>query len=450
MTRRILRFPVVSVLLGLSMLSIFNQAQAVPSFARQMNMECSGCHTRFPKLNAFGREFKVSGYTMAAGKQIQGVDGNQKETLSVNELPPLSVMLETAYTNTGKSVPDAQNSDVELPQQLSLFLAGRISPKIGSFVQMTYTQQDDNLTMDNADLRYADRGSVGGKSLTYGITLNNSPTVEDLWNSTPTWGFPFSGPDSAPAPVAATLIDGGLSQDVAGIGGYLMLDQTWYAAASLYRSAHLGSNAPTSSSTNTLSSAAPYLRMAWQHQWGANYLEIGAYGMWSKLMPDGIHGEYDKYKDIAADFQYERMLSTGQLTVHGTVISETQNLDATFAANNSSNASNKLHTARMDASYGLKNWEWTGGLFSTTGSRDSILNAHLSDSAEPTIDTSTTGKPDSSGWLCQMSYSPWQNVQLTAQYTGYAKFNGSRSNYDGAGRNASDNNTLFLQAWFVW
>ena len=444
MTRRTLRFPVVSLLLGLSMLAIFNQAQAVPSFARQMNMECSGCHTRFPKLNAFGREFKLSGYTMAAGKQIQGVDGNQKETLSVNELPPLSVMLETAYTNTGKSVPDAQNSDVELPQQLSLFLAGRISPKIGSFVQMTYTQQDDKLTMDNADLRYADRGSVGGKSLTYGITLNNSPTVEDLWNSTPTWGFPFSGPDSAPAPVAATLIDGGLSQDVAGIGGYLMLDQSWYAAASLYRSAHLGSNAPTSSSTNTLSSAAPYLRMAWQHQWGANYLEIGAYGMWSKLMPDGIHGEYDKYKDIAADFQYERTLNKGQLTVHGTVIRETQNLDATFAANNSSNASNKLHTARMDASYGLKNWEWTGGLFSTTGDRDEIRYAPTS------VDGSATGKPDNSGWLCQVSYSPWQNVQVMAQYTGYAKFNGSRSNYDGAGRNASDNNTLFLQAWFVW
>ena len=29
-----------------------------------------------------------------------------------------------------------------------------------------------------------------GKPFTYGITLNNNPGVEDLWNSTPAWGFP--------------------------------------------------------------------------------------------------------------------------------------------------------------------------------------------------------------------------------------------------------------------
>jgi len=353
-------------------------------------------------------------------------------------------MVQTSQTITNKSVPDTQNNAAELPQQLSLFFAGRVTPKVGSFVQMTYTQEDGKFSLDNTDLRYADRGVLVGKSLTYGITVNNSPTVEDIWNSTPTWCYPFAAPGASPTPAASTLIDGKLSQDVAGVGGYMMFDQAWYAAASLYRSAHLGSTSPTKDTPNTLNSASPYLRMAWQHQWNGNYLEIGTYGMWSKLRPAGITGETDNYKDIAADFQFERMINNGQLTVHGTYINEAQNLDATFANGNSDNSSNNLHTARIDASYGMKKWEWTGGLFSTGGDADTKLYAPAS------VDGSSTGKPDSNGWLCQVAYSPWQNVQLTAQYTGYTKFNGSRNNYDGSGRNASDNNTLFLQAWLVW
>jgi hypothetical protein len=59
---------------------------------------------------------------------------------------------------------------------------------------------------------------VAGKPLTYGAALNNNPTVEDLWNSTPAWGFPWAGPDATPGPIAAALIDGGLAQDALGVG----------------------------------------------------------------------------------------------------------------------------------------------------------------------------------------------------------------------------------------
>jgi len=36
------------------------------------------------------------------------------------------------------------------------------------------------------------------------------------------------------------------------------------------------------------------------------------------------------------------------------------------------------------------------------------------------------------------------------QYTGYGKFNGAKNNYDGTGRNAKDNNTLFLDLWLAF
>ena len=58
------------------------------------------------------------------------------------------------------------------------------------------------LTYDNAGgthrhrqhrpaLRRRDSCCPNNGTLTYGLSLNNNPTVQDLWNSTPAWGFPY-------------------------------------------------------------------------------------------------------------------------------------------------------------------------------------------------------------------------------------------------------------------
>ena len=41
-------------------------------------------------------------------------------------------------------------------------------------------------------------------------------------------------------------------------------------------------------------------------------------------------------------------------------------------------------------------------------------------------------------------------VRFGLQYTMYDTFDGASSNYDGTGRNASDNNTLFVYAWVAY
>jgi len=46
--------------------------------------------------------------------------------------------------------------------------------------------------------------------------------------------------------------------------------------------------------------------------------------------------------------------------------------------------------------------------------------------------------------------SPLANMKLGVQYTIYTLFNGASHNYDGFGRNASDNNALFLTAWWIF
>jgi hypothetical protein len=64
--------------------------------------------------------------------------------------------------------------------------------------------------------------------------------------------------------------------------------------------------------------------------------------------------------------------------------------------------------------------------------------------------TSANGRPDTRGWVAEADYLPWLNVKLQVQYTAYSKFNGGGNNYDGFGRNASNNNTLYILGWLAY
>jgi hypothetical protein len=96
--------------------------------------------------------------------------------------------------------------------------------------------------------------------------------------------------------------------------------------------------------------------------------------------------------------------------------------------------------------YGL-----TAGLFKNTGTRDTALFVPEEDVG------SRTGSPNTSGYILQADWTPLGkessplapnvNLRLGVQYTGYSKFNGSKLDYDGFGRNASANNTLMLFTW---
>src|SRR5579863_4724064 len=82
-------------------------ARAVPSFARQTGMACAACHTVFPELTPFGREFKLNGYVLDNIRQVTGIDTADRQTLAINSLPPLSMMLQISYTHTGAALPDS-------------------------------------------------------------------------------------------------------------------------------------------------------------------------------------------------------------------------------------------------------------------------------------------------------------------------------------------------------
>ena len=449
-------------------------ALAVPSFARQTGMACEACHTVYPELTHFGRVFKANGYVLANLKQVRDVTAKKEQLLELAQTPPLSIMVQASYTQLSTALPDlssgapgvAQNGTAGFPQQLSLFYAGKIAPHFGAFAQLTYENDSGTISMDNVDLRFADTAILpGDRSLIYGLTLNNNPTVQDLWNSTPAFGFPYASSNAAVSPLAGTEIDGTLGQDVAGLTGYVFWNESLYAEMGLYRSAKQGaSNSLTDAAgpldgtiSNVIQGVAPYWRVAYEHNWERHSIELGLYGADVKLLPGAaspaptaLRGPFNRFKDVAEDIQYQYISDDHQITVAGTRIHENLSLDASFASGASANPTDSLTTTRLWTTYYYRRKiGGTLGYFSTTGSSDAGLYAPTAP-GDPGVITSANGSPDTRGWIAEVNYLPWLNTKVSAQYISYNKFNGGSSNYDGVGRNASDNNAWYVLLWFAY
>ncbi|MFZ1916014.1 MAG: hypothetical protein WAU58_00450 [Terriglobales bacterium] len=453
-------------------------ALAVPSYARQTGLACSGCHYAPPELNPAGRKFKLLGYVDRGDdtKTVKSDSGKAHAALDLLASLPLSVMLETSFTATKSPVPSVstnptppptyvltptQNGNFEFPQDISLFLAGAWTSNVGSFLQMTYDAQADHFSMDNTDIRYANKTKLGGREFVYGLDLNNNPTLEDLWNSTPAWGYPWIASDVAPSPGAAAIINGTLGQDVAGIGGYAMWNDHLYLDLALYRSEHVGGPQPNSGTgfSYNIVGVAPYWRLAWQQLTGSTQYEIGTYGMHLRNSPfaipaGGATDIYDDYTDVAFDAQIDRTLFRKDvLSFRGTYIRENSNLAASAAvlpANGGPFASpggHHLNTVQTNVEFHYGNLlTGTLGWFNVNGTVDPLLFP-----SSP-VSGSANGDPRSAGVIANVSYWPWQNLQLGAQYTAYTRFNGGSTSYDVVpnGRNASANNTVYLDAKFLF
>lgn len=420
-------------------------AAAVPSFAAQTGQPCTACHVGGygPQLTPFGREFKINGYTMRANAWNV----------------PISAQVVASYvaTKASQAAPPAPgyhvNNNLAL-DQVGLFFAGGIGTHFGGFVQTTYDGVHDHWTWDNLDLRAVTTTEVRGASVVLGSSFNNSPGVQDPWNTLTAWGFPYTGSALAPVPGTAPLFAGGLAQNTLGLTGYAWIDSKFYIEAGGYRSpsASLLSGLGTDPyAVGDIKGVAPYVRLAMQKQVGPATVEVGAFGLRASLYPcrNRSAGATDRFTDLGFDASYQLPRANGDVfSVNARYLHEIQTLNASFLLGNSSNVDDTLDDVRIDVSYYYRNAVGaTVGVFNTSGSVD------------PLRFTGRTNRPSSSGVILQLDGTPfgngspvgsWFNVRFGVQYTAFTSFDGARNNYDGAGANASDNNTLRVFTWFAF
>ncbi|HTQ99392.1 MAG TPA: hypothetical protein VMH83_05360 [Candidatus Acidoferrum sp.] len=426
-------------------------ANALPSYARQTGQPCESCHVGGfgPQLTPFGQSFKLGGYTLGGGASDFDL--------------PLSGMAVITHETTDADLPgdagphDGPNNNTNL-QEASLFVAGRLTDHVGTFSQITYSDIDRRLALDNVDVRYSNTGSLLDKSLSWGVSFNNNPTLQDPWNTLPAWRYPYTASELAPAPGAATLINGGLEHQVLGASLYGMWDNHFYAELGGYRSlsASLLNKLEVDDEAGRISGAAPYWRLAYTDTIDGHNFMIGTFGLKAALHPGRNPGDTDTYTDTGLDAAWQYAATPEHyFTANASYVREHQQLDYSFEQGLAAGNSLHLGEFNLNASWHFRNtYGMTVGYFNTHGTGDALLYA-----PDP-LDGSRVGSPDSSGYIAQFDWtpfgkrnswgSPWANLRLGAQYVTYTDFNGASTNYDGSGRDAHDNNTLYFFAWFAF
>lgn len=433
-------------LLGVAAVSAFvavsTPAGAVPSFAEQTGQTCAVCHVGAfgPQLTPFGREFKRTAFTMRTKANI-----------------PFSAMAVASYVHTAAKQPDlkpdfAANDNVQFDEG-SFFLAGGAGKHAGGFAQVTYSGVDKAWAWDNVDLRAATTTTIGGKDVVLGASMNNSPGLQDIWNTLPGFSFPYTDSDLAPGSEAATLIADALAQNTIGMTGYFWIDSKLYAEGGGYRSLSadfLDRVGVDPAETSKINGVAPYMRVAYQKDWGDKNVEVGAFALIAHLFPgrDLSAGMTDRITDFGFDASYQLFRDNEDaFTVNGRYTHESMRLDASEVLELAANNRDTLQDLRVDASYYFHNkFGLTAGVFDTWGTTDPML-----------YDFSRTFSPNSSGLLFQTdttlfgregsSVGPRFNLRVGVQYTAYFRVNGSSQNFDGLGHNAGDDNTLRLFTW---
>jgi hypothetical protein len=441
--------PVVGAFLALAVLAFAAApAQAVPAFAAQTGQPCQACHVGGfgPQLTPFGRNFKLHGYT------------DRVTSFSL----PLSAMAEASYVRTAKAqaappAADYATNDNVAIDQISLFFAGGFGSHAGAFIQATYDGVARAFHWDNLDVRATTTAQVKGVDVVLGTSLNNSPTVDDAWNTLPAWGYPYTSSTLAPSPGAAPLLNGALAQTTLGATAYAWIDSTLFIEAGGYGSpgattlTRLGVDPANPGDIDGL---APYGRIAVQKTIDGAALEVGAFGLQASIHPglDRTTGLTDRYTDLGLDASYEKALASKDVvTFNARYLHEQQALNASCALGGATSGcvNNTLTDIRADAAYYWRNLiGGTVAVFDTTGGANPLIYA-----------ANRTFTPDSTGVILQLDGTPFGgeaqparrvNVRLGVQYTFYTRFNGAGTNFDGAGANASDSNTLRVFTWFAF
>ncbi|MDA8325690.1 MAG: hypothetical protein M0033_05675 [Nitrospiraceae bacterium] len=197
-------------------LSLAQRSEAVPSYARQLKTSCTTCHTIWPNLNQYGRQFKVKAYTDASPDW--GVIS--KDKLNLFYVFPISARImfmpyqieqdptgsppgagSPGYGNGGYN---ANSTEID---NMQLFIAGRIYKYAGVFTSIESGSVPNGDTSGNFNLAVAkvafayplSEGNTLGAVLFWGL-----PTAADPFNSFGGWDRDIATPDDETLPWVLT------------------------------------------------------------------------------------------------------------------------------------------------------------------------------------------------------------------------------------------------------
>ena len=380
-----------------------------------------------PWLTSYGQKFKLDGYVAGNANALP------------NALNPFSLEVVSSYTNTQQSVPSgtyyqnksgssSPNNNV-INDWTALFYTGRVTDHIGAYLQLNLNPQVAHTA-----------------SLTSSVTL--TPGAQ---------------------PYLQRLMSGAYT---AGSTAYVMINNHLYLEGGAYTSMAqnmagglgvMNASLGTAPQNGLINGAAPYWRAYLQHSIGSHTMMIGTFGLAANVTPYYTSGfGTDNYTEFNADSNYSYMMNDDNMFMAMfRYTRDNMKMGASSAMGASSNIYNNLDSSMLMGMWTYRQtYNLAVGWNRMSGSADATLyngagnNIGIGYQGPTALTGSASGSPNSNSFLFQADYvpfgkgtskvDPYLNVRFSAQYWVYTQFNGATMNYDGLGRNASANNTLYL------
>jgi hypothetical protein len=448
----------------------FQGAQATTAFARQTGEPCVACHMQGygPWLTQYGMKFKLDGYVAGHANKLP------------DALNPFALEVVASVTNTQQDVPGGQyystrnntqswaNNNV-VNDWTALYYTGRVWDKVGSYLQLNFNPQvGRSISLAMADIRFADHTTLFGNNVTYGVTVNNAPTMSDFWMTTYAWMYPYTTSSVTVKPVAQPYLQALMAgANTAGSTVYTMINNHLYLEAGGYTSQAQnmaqglgvwnGGSLSQGPQSGLINGGAPYWRMFLQHSTGPHTMMVGTYGLQANVSPlyNQSNGT-NSYVEYNVDANYSFMMDDDNMFMAMfRYTRDNMGMAASQAAGYSANSSNYLNNVMLMGMWTYQQtYNLTFGWNNQTGSADSMLYNGNGSGTVNAITGSANGSPNTNSFLVELDYipfgkggfvtDPYVNLRLSLQYWAYTQFNGGYNNYDGYGRSPEANNTLYF------
>lgn len=176
------------VAVAMTLVLLATEAQAIPSFARRTKLGCNTCHTIFPQLTRFGRDFRDNGF-----RTPDEIESLLKKTTPPQPAPtpaedfwsfipdqvPLSIQAKLHDVINPKG--EIKN-DVQL-EELQLQSAGIITPRISYYLHHHLVEEGSPGTLYTGWVRFNNLLATNWLNVTVGqfeLPLSFSPEIERL------------------------------------------------------------------------------------------------------------------------------------------------------------------------------------------------------------------------------------------------------------------------------
>lgn len=379
------------------------ESQAVPSYARQIQKPCTACHTIWPNLNQYGRQFKVKAYTDVS-PEWQMINKDRLNLMYVFPVSARAIFL--PYTHEVDKVAGINSNSTEL-DQIALFVASRVFDYAGVFASAEWSPDDGTFTVPTAKLAFqypVSEGNTLGLVVFKGLAPSADPFNSLGGRDRP---LPF-GDESIPWVLTKGWTFDYWSEDNLGMvtHGYF-LGNRLYAAIGALRGGDSSDAGFGFSNNKNQDPFDGYFRLAWDQKLPNGAVTFG--GAWYTgsqriLASDGSTEFQSRVNRGYLDASLEQNYGEDHLV----------EVQALFGYGKETNALGdgqvrKFGGYYVEASYFFQRTIGLVGSYNTLNVKDVLVS-------DPSVTGTGTDENRKNTWLVSLNYLPWLNTKVALQY----------------------------------